>query len=650
MAKTRDPYDKRLTPEKRDEFALWLCQEVQAALDNKAAQDRECDYWHVLYEQGRTRSASSAPWPGAADLTSYLGTQNVDSLHARLMKTVWVEPVWTVEGFGAASQNAPVVEELHQWWAEEEQLQGVLDKLSLISLIEPRGLLEVREGTQKRLVRKTINAAVMTDPMTGAVVYGEDGAAVPMRDEAGTILPAQAPPPPMPGMPPMPPPPAAEIVVDTLESVRTGPQYRIIPYRDSVILPGHARHKDDIWGYGKKFTKRMPEIEQLAKDGLYDKEQVSRLTHVGDTEPDPALQRSKQGIAPQEGPTAEKELWEVLVLSDLDGRGERWYLATLHLGNRLLLRLQYDDIDRSRFVPFILFPRTDRATEGFSCIGHKLITTIEEHTAWRNMIADRAAMVVLPPVKRLTGALWDPLEQPWGPSAVIDVRDMREVEPIQVPDVPASAVERERTMERTAEKLMGVNDIASGQTLQDSKTLGEVQMATEQSFVRMDLVIRRFQEAMEDLFQIRHAIRKRMLQEKEDGMELPSSVLTGLESRGTTIPGGRITSQMMEGVFRGKPRGSVETADPKAVRNDFNQLLATLPGFIQSMPMIVSMFGPQAVSALLSQLVRVYRIPNRQAFMGGPAQQQMLGQGQPPMGPPPAGGAPPLPLPGGPPQ
>jgi hypothetical protein len=175
-------------------------------------------------------------------------------------------------------------------------------------------------------------------------------------------------------------------------------------------------------------------------------------------------------------------------------------------------------------------------------------------------------------------------------------------------------------------------------------------MATEQSFVRMDLVIRRFQEAMEDLFQIRHAIRKRMLQEKEDGMELPSSVLTGLESRGTTIPGGRITSQMMEGVFRGKPRGSVETADPKAVRNDFNQLLATLPGFIQSMPMIVSMFGPQAVSALLSQLVRVYRIPNRQAFMGGPAQQQMLGQGQPPMGPPPAGGAPPLPLPGGPPQ
>lgn len=631
--KPRDPFDVKLDDDAKLAFARWLSDEIQAALDNNAAQARECDYWHLLYEQGRTRLASSAPWPGAADLTSYLGTQNVDALHARLMKTVWVEPVWTVEGFGAAAQNAPIVEELHQWWAEEEQLQSVLDKLGLISMIEPRGLLEVREGTQKRLVRKTINAAIEMDPLSGLPVYDEKGNAKLARDEAGTILPAQPG-----GM-------AAETVVDSLESVRTGPQYRIIPYRESVILPGHARHKDDIWGYGKKFTKRFPEIEKLAAEGIYDKDAVENLNRVGDTEPDAALQRSNQGVAPQEGPTAEKELWEVLVLSDLDGRGERWYLATIHLPHRVLLRLQYDDLDRSRFVPVILFPRPDRATEGFSCIGHKLITTIEEHTAWRNMAADRAAMVVQAPIKRLTGALWDPLEQPYGPSAVIDVRDMRELEPMQIPDVPASVVERERAMERTAERLMGVNDIASGQTLNETKTLGEVQMATEQSFVRMDLVIRRFQEAMEDLFQIRHAIRKRMLQEQTTGMEVPQSVLIGLEARGASIDGGLITAQLMEGKFRGKPRGSVETADPKALRNDLNQLLQVLPAFLQLAPMIAQFFGPQAIRALLDQIVRTYRIANRQAFLGGPAQQTMMGTqpGMMPMGP---GGPQPLTLPG----
>ena len=639
MAKApRDPYEVTLSDEKRQEFVRWLADEVQNALDANSAQTREVDYWHLLYEQGRTRMATSAPWPGAADLTSYLGTQNVDSMHARLMKTVWVEPVWTVEGQGQSAQNAPAVEELHQWWAEEERLQSVLDKWALIALIEPRGLLEVREGTQMRRVRKTMNAAIQVDPMTGFPIYDDQGNPKLQRDPNGDYIEAQN------GAP------SAEQTIDVSERVRSGPQYRIIPYRDSVILPGHARDKDDIWGYGKKFTKRMPEIEALAEQGIYDSAAVENLNRVGDTEPDAALQRAKQAVAPQEGPTAEKELWEVLVLCDVDGKGERWYLATLHLGNRVLLRLQYDDLDRSRFVPVILFPRPDRATEGFSCIGHKLITTIEEHTAIRNMRADREAMIVQAPIKRQAGALWDPLEQPWGPSAVIDVRDMREIEPVQVPDVPASIIQWEQNCERTAERLMGVNDIAAGQTLQDTKTLGEVQMATEQSFVRMDLVIRRFQEAMEDLGEIRHAIRKRMLQENPEGMEAPQSVMLGLESRGMPLQNGMITAQLMEGKFRFKPRGSVETADPKALRNDLNQLIAVLPSFFQLAPMMGQFFGPQAIRAMLDQIVRTYRIPNRQAFLGGPAQQAMFGSPTPAPGMMPMGGLPPLPLPGAPSQ
>ena len=36
--------------------------------------------------------------------------------------------------------------------------------------------------------------------------------------------------------------------VDTLEPVRSGPNYRILPYADSVIMPGHARDKQEIWG------------------------------------------------------------------------------------------------------------------------------------------------------------------------------------------------------------------------------------------------------------------------------------------------------------------------------------------------------------------------------------------------------------------
>jgi hypothetical protein len=448
--------------------------------------------------------------------------------------------------------------------------------------------------------------------------------------------------------------PAVKVVVDSLEPIRSGPQYRVIPYRDSVILPGHARDKDEIWGYGKRFWKRMPELLEMADRGIYDKAAIETLTATSDREPEPSLQRAGADVARQEGDTAEKELWEVLLLKDLDGKGERWYLATIHLGQQTLLRLQHDDVDRSRFVLFNLFPRPDRATEGFSLIGHKLITTIEEHTAVRNMRADRSTMAAQAPIKRLIGALWDPLEQPWGASSVIDVRDMREVEPVQVPDVPPSVIDWERACERTAERLVGVNDIASGQAMQESKTLGEVQMATEQSFVRMDLVIRRFQEAMEDLAAIRHAIWKRSLAEQEQGVEVPSGVMIGLEARGMPLPGGRMTAAMLEGQFRFKPRGSVETADPRALRADFNQMLQALPALIQASPFLQQalLMNPQAARALLEQFVRVYRIPNRQAFLSGAAmidqqaqQMAMMQQAQqmgllppgPPQGGPPQG-------------
>jgi hypothetical protein len=641
--KPRGPFDVRLSDDEQRKLALWLRDEITNARDARAVAERETDYYHVLYEQGRTRQGTAAPWPGAADLTSYLGTQNVDSLHARLMKSVWVEPIWTVEGWGQAANNAPFVEEFHQWKAEEERLQSVLDKWALISLIEPRGLLEVTEGTQTRKVRKEIWAqlALAADPITNEMkpVFQEDGSPALQTDAQGKYIEAPEVDP-MTGMEI----PAAKTVIDSDEPIRSGPQYRIIPYRDSLILPGHARDKEEIWGYAKRIYKRLPDLRAQAEAGTYDLDAVERLTNISDREPDPALRRSGHDIASQENGTVEKELWEVTLLKDLDNKGERWYVLTVNLDAEVLLRVQHDDLNRARYVPVNLFPRPDRVTEGFSFIGHKLITTIEEHTAWRNMIADRAQMVAQAPIKKLQGALWDEFEQPFGASAVITVRDMREVEPFIVPDVPASLMQREVVMERTAERLAGVNDIAAGQTVQQGdKTLGEVQMATEQSFVRMDLVVRRFQEAMEDLAQIRHAIYQRMLAERPEGIEAPDSVLVGLESRGMPVQGGRITAQMLEGNFRFKPRGSVETADPRAMRADFVQMMQAFPPFMQTLQMVAMTWGPQAARAMLDQFVRVFRIQNRAAFVGmqaGPPQGMMSGmmmggpQGMLPPGPP----------------
>src|SRR6185369_12715289 len=110
------------------------------------------------------------------------------------------------------------------------------------------------------------------------------------------------------------------------------------------------------------------------------------------------------------------------------------------------------------------------------------------------------------------------------------------------------------------------------QVSQSDRTLGEVQMATEQSFVRMDLVVGRFQKGLAKVYQIRHAIIKRQLAES-GGEDAPQSLIVGLEGRGVPIddmmPDKKVTAALMEGSFRFKPHGSVATADATKQRGDF---------------------------------------------------------------------------------
>lgn len=654
----REPFELKIPPEVREKLALWLSNEIDHGQNAKASADNEVDYWHMLYEQARTRSTKNLPWPDAADLTSYLATVFVDSILARMMRTVWTEPVCTVAGYGPSASNADFVEEFHQWKAEEERLQTVLYKIAQVGLIEPRGLLEVYEGSEYRTTRKRVMAQIQTDELTGGMVVNEEGEPVPVRDAEGLIKeqtdPMSA---------------AAEVLVDSTENQRVGPQYRIIPYKDSVILPGHAREKDEIWAYGKRLWKRHTDLVALSQGprAIYDKDAVDSLTQTGDRETDASLERSNMTVAPQDETTAEKELWEVLLLLDLKmfcetwslktpkgtGSGARWYLITIAKASSkpVILRIQHDDLERSRFVNFILHPRSERATEGYSFVGHKLITTVEEHTAYRNMAADRSSMANSAPVMRQQGALWDPIEQPWGPKAVIDVRDPRELTQVQVQDVPASIFTHIQMQETIAERLSGVNDVASGASggTGDS-TLGELQMRTEQSFVRMDLIIRCFQEGIEDLYQIRHAIWKRVLAEKKDGVDAPKSLMVGLEGRGVPIdqfmPDQKVTAALLDGAFRFKPHGSVETADLGKQRSDYVQSMQFFPQLLQTAQMMASMFGPQAAKAVLRQWVKLFRIPNPQAFLGSPAadvmQQQGMAPGAPPGAPPPAGVPPPM--------
>jgi hypothetical protein len=603
----RDPFEVRLSADKAKELAQELAFEIdeaEASRQSLVGTDQQLDSYHLIYEGGDGKLTKDTPWPGAANLTSYIGTEKVDALRARIMATIFTEPIWIVEGWGAAAQRAPFVEQYHQWKAEEEKLQGFVGKAVHNSLIEGTGVLEVCERAEWRRIRTRIQAALQMDPMTGGPVLDPmTGLPSFQKDERGLVVPVS-------DLNT----PSATTVVERYVRARKGPQYRVVSLRDFLVLPGHAQDKSEVWGYAKKFYRRMGQLKGLEEQGIY--RGIESLGGDPEREPTSEEIRAGQTVASQVGDRVEKELWEILFLKDLDGDGvEEWYLATLSRNKRVLLRLQRDDMDTGRFLLITPFPRA-KSIYGYSFIGTKLGTIIDEHSGIRNMIADRSALANSAPIRRVVGALWDPYEQPWGPRTVIDVRDVKEVDAMQVPDVPGSVVDRERTVLAASERVSGLNDATLGVSPQADRTLGEFQNVVQQSFVRIDEIIRNVQEALEDLWTVRHQIWKRTLQESE-GEEIPGYLCAALTEAGFEVPNDKATADLLEGVFRGKPHGSVETADLNRQRTDFIGFMQALAQLAQSVPGLqMQLSSPQVMEALLGQAMRVFKWQNRQAFMG----------------------------------
>jgi hypothetical protein len=658
MAKARDPFEVPLDPEQREQLALRLIAEIEDAESVRTeviGDNAKLDQWHLLYEGGDGKLTKDYPWPDAANLTSWIGTEKVDSFRARVVKTIFSEPIWTISGWNVDTKQVALIEQFHQWKAEEERLQTYLTKVVHNALIEGTGVLEVSERPILRKIRERKRVLLQTNE-DGEVILDLEGKPTPMTTPTGDLIDA---------------PDTADhkttqiLIVDRMVKVRGGPQYRVLSLKDFLILPGHAQERKDVWGFAKRVWKRLPELMLMQQMGVYTN--VSALGEEDERVVTPEMQREGQGVASAKANTAEKEIWEFTFLDDLDQDGvQEWYIATLHKRTRTLLRLQKDDLGQSRYLLFVPFPRT-RFIYGYSLIGHKLPTIIDEHTAWRNMITDRSKLVVAAPIKRLIGSVWNPQAVPWSPNAIIPVRDMNEIQAMTIPDVPASAIQREGAILQASERVAGMVDTAAGAHPEQDRTLGEVRTVLGESMIRIEEVVKHLQEALEDLFQIRHEIWKRTL--KQGQAKLPKDLQAALEAKGVTVEEGQVTFQDLDVPVRGKPRGSVDTADVSVMRQDFIQFMTALTQFSQSVPTFGVLFqDPDLGKELLYQAVRVFRWENRdaitqaidkaaekakmmqaqQAMGGGPPQGAPPPGGQKPPGPQKPPGAPAGPTPGGP--
>lgn len=595
----RDPFEVRLSPEATERLVDMLTTEIEEAImarDRVVGNDNQIDQAHWMYEGGDKQLTKNTPWPDASNLGSPIVTEKIDAMRARIVATLFADPPWIVEGYGDAAARAPFVEAFHQWKAEQSKLQTFLSRVTHNALIEGTGVLEVSDRVVLRKQLRTIKALLQRESQTGAVQLDEAGYPVAVREANGRYVEAGE------GEPYL------EMVVKDPIRATAGPSYRVLSLKDFFILPGHASERADIWGYIKRVYRRLPELERAEKDGYY--RHVADLGTAGEREQTPQERRAGQDIATQRDTTAELELFECLVLLDLDEDGyEEWYVVTLSVRHRVLLRVQYQDYRTPHFILFTPFPRPN-SVYGYSYASDKLGSLYDEHAALRNMFADRSALATSAPILQIEGSPWDPARAPFGPRRVIKVRDLNELKQLDVRDVPNSVITQMQMVMSFAERLSGQNDITTGQLAQQDRTLGEVRLSTEQSFVRIDEVIKNFQEGMEDLFDLQHLIwQSKLAQEPEPAS---GALLRSMTERGISIPSGMISADLLEGVFRGKPHGSVESADYKSMRTEIAQMMTALTQMAQAIPAIGQHLNdPNVARSIVGQIARVYRWPDR---------------------------------------
>lgn len=627
--KRRDPFEVPLSAEKQEELARWLHREIDEAIQVRetiVGTDGAIEQAWFKYEGGDKNLTKSFPWPGAANLGSPIITEKVDALRARMMATVFGDPIWTVEGYGSSAERAPVVESYHQWKAETLGLQKYVGRVFQAALVEGTGVLEVTDRVDYRKGLRRARVLLQRDEMTGLPMLDETGQPVPVIKENGTFQEAE------PGEPHL------SMIVSDVVRATTGPSFRVLSLRDFFIIPGHAAELSDVWAYAKRFYRRLPELQAREKQGFY--KNVEALGKSGEREATSEETRQGISIAQQYDETAELEIWEVNLLADLDDDGfEEWYVVTLSTRHDTILRVQYKDYNTPQYILFTPFPRSF-SVYGYSYADTKLGSLYDEHAALRNMYMDRSILATAAPMKVLEGSPFDVNTRPWGPREKIRVRDMNEVMPLDVKDVPNSVMAAMNMVLQFAERISGQNDTATGVLSQQDRTLGEVKLTTEQSWVRIDEVVKNIQEAMEDLFLILNAIYISALEENPE--EMPDVLTQVAVERGIDL-GNKMTADVLLGIFRGKPKGSVEASDFSRMRADFAQLLTALTQMAQGSPALAAhLQSPNVIRSILTQLARIYRWPDRHnlvtPFTGQPPMPMM-----PPMGPGAPAGLPPAP-------
>lgn len=408
--------------------------------------------WHKLYENHTaSRENEDFPWPGSSDYQVPIIMSTVDSIHARIIKSVFeVDPIFlakprTPEGVSASQKAAWYLD----YWLDEMNVASQMDMVFLNALVEGVGVARVDWVRKRKEIPNMRNPMNMGAPLQQSFVTEYDGPAI-----------------------------------------------RAVSLKDFVLIPASAPSIDEAVYVGHKVYLNTEQLKDRRDAGVYFNVTALLEKSKGDSttnkSPHPSGLIGSSSGQSQHEEINEYEIVELYGPYDF-GDGSVPTVMTFSPTQKILLRLEpYPyEYGRSPYVDFQGYPRVNFFW-GRS-VPEILESQQAELTALHNMRADSIMRRIAPPLLRQHGSRWDPKEEPWRPGMVIDVNDPSELIELQLSEVPNSVFAHENDILAFVERVTGMSDYFMGRSPSQGRTATEVNRVTSEGLARMDVIISRIQ-------------------------------------------------------------------------------------------------------------------------------------------------------------
>lgn len=549
-----------LTPEQEDELVRKLKQVVDKFKNDISPLHKKIDRWHAIYEAHR-KEKKEWPWPGASNYTVPLAMSVVDSIHARLVKSVFeVDPLWIARPRTPEhSEVAKKAEWYLDMWADAMNLSAALDVAILNMLIEGPGVVKFD------WVRETRRIPAVTDPVSG----------MPLNNE----------------------------VVEY-----EGPRAFPVPTKDFILIPADAPTIEDAVYVGHRVFLTQQQLEDRRRRGVYFN--VGKLiakseSKTHDKTPHPSRILATSDTSDGQNPeTKQFEIIELYGPYEFDPAvGPEPAMFTFSAEHSILLRIEPYPYQYGRppYVAFSIFPRANFFWP--RSLVEMLESPQEELTAFHNMRADAIARQIAPPLLRRVGSRWDPEKQPWQPGQVIDVADPAEIVELNLSPVPHAMFVHEQGILNNTERMTGMSDVFMGRVPSPYQTATATTAARAEGLVRIDVAVTRFQDTMKkvawilwwQLYQYRPAIDTFYA----DNQRYTISKLEMAPGQNGLMP------------FEFIPHGMQSDATKEARRQQLIFLLNTVAGPL-------SQFYPDGLQKLLEEIFGAFDIKNTGEILGPP--------------------------------